>query len=417
MSASLLLAAVAGTWPAPVGGAVLEVPQAHPGIQQAVDAAAPGDVIRVAPGTYQEHVRIQDDKAGITIEAADPQAVPVLLGTANKSADGIRVDGVPGVVLRNLRIVGSYDGVRLNRVVGALVSGLVIEDTALAIRVNRGADNVVTSNTVLGTRVEQGILVDGSPRAVIADNVVDAADEEGIRVASSAGATVHRNRVSNSQGNNGITVSRSPGASIVESLSVGSYRDGFRVMNCPDLALIGNLAVANGNVGFRIEKSPPFATVADVLGQGNLASGNQAGDVVVEAARCNRSSCETTTTLPTLTTTTRPTTTTSTTQLPPPTGASWRFYVRIASTAGGPTSVLVPSRSGDVPVSATIREDHIAAFRIGDRVSGQELMALGGKTLARLAAAADAHIRAHPADYPTFTGFVELRWAERAAAP
>ena len=61
-------------------------------------------------------MRIRDDKAGITIEAADIHATPVILGTEHKSADGIRVDEVHRRRLAsNLRIVGAYDGVRLNR--------------------------------------------------------------------------------------------------------------------------------------------------------------------------------------------------------------------------------------------------------------------------------------------------------------
>ena len=155
-TAGLVLAVTGLALPAAARGAVLDVPLVYPGIQQAVDAAAPGDVIRVGAGTYQEHVRVRGDKAAITIEGADAHAMPVLLGTANKSADGIRVDEVDRITLRNLRIVGAYDGVRLNRVVGAVVSGLVIEDTALGIRINRGADNVVVANTIFGTRGRTG---------------------------------------------------------------------------------------------------------------------------------------------------------------------------------------------------------------------------------------------------------------------
>src|SRR5262245_25952356 len=110
------LLAVTGTvLPAVARGAVLDVPRVYGGIQQAVDAAAPGDVIRVAAGTYQEHVRVTGNKTAITIEGADVHSMPVILGRANKSSDGIRVDEVDRIILRNLRIVGAYDGVRLNR--------------------------------------------------------------------------------------------------------------------------------------------------------------------------------------------------------------------------------------------------------------------------------------------------------------
>jgi len=411
----------------PVAGraAVLDVPGGHSTIQQAVDMAAPGDVIRIAPGSYQESVRIRDGRDGITLEAADAGAVPTILGTPHKSADGIRVDEGRGIVLRNLRIAGAYDGVRLNHVAGAVVEHLVIENSALGIRINRGSDNVLVANHILGTRVEQGILVDGSPRVQLADNVVDSPDEEGIRVIRSAGALVRRNRVINAQSGNGISVSDSPGARVVESVVVASYRDGVRIRSSPGLVFDGNLAQDNGNVGIRIEKSPPFATVGDVLARGNAAVGNAGGAIIVEAQRCHASTCEGGTTLPTATTTTTTTvpsssttpssTSTSTTlRRRPLVPTSWRFYVRVATTAGTPSNVLVPLRSGAAPVQVMIRGDQLAAFRIGDRVTAEEILALGGDTLDRLTAAANAYLRAHSGDYAGVTHLLELRWAERA---
>jgi hypothetical protein len=238
--------------------AVIAVPADQPSIQQAVDVALTGDVIRVTPGTYPESVRLTD-KTGITIEGADAAPLPLILGTPNKSADGIRADDSFAIVLRNLRIVGAYDGVRLNRVEGAVISGLLIEDHALGIRVNRGANNLVLDNTILGTRVEQGILVDGSPGIILAGNVIDRPNEEGIRVVSSPGAIVHDNHVSNSQGGNGITVSRSAGASVIGSTAIASYRDGFRIANSDGLVLgeTAPRAIATSGSGSRNRRPSP----------------------------------------------------------------------------------------------------------------------------------------------------------------
>ena len=334
------------------------------------------------------------------------------------------------ITLRNLRIVGAYDGAPgLNHVVGAVVSG---GDRGHRARHpdQPGRHNVVVANTVLGTRVEQGILVDGSPRVVLADNVVDASDEEGIRVVSSAHCVVYGNAVRDSQGGNGITVSRSAGASIVESVVVGSYRDGLRVMNCVDLVLSRNRAEANGNVGLRVEQSPPFASVDDVLAQGNVGMGNEGGEVVVEAKGCASSACEPGTTLPTVTTTT---------SLHHHIGVGYPHLVyddhddghldhAACAAGGGSLAVLRPHLGhcrgfaqrpraaplGRRPGDAAIREDHLSAFRIGDRVSGTDLLALGGDTRQRLGAAAETYLRAHPAAYATFAEVLELRWAERA---
>jgi Right handed beta helix region len=422
-SSSLILAASIAL---PVAGraAVLDVPGGYSTIQQAVDMATPGDVIRIAPGSYQESVRIRDGRDGITLEAADAGAVPTILGTPHKSADGIRVDGGRGIVLRNLRIAGAYDGVRLNRVAGAVVEHLVIENSALAIRINRGSDNVLVANQIHGTRVEQGILVDGSPRVQLGDNVVDSPDEEGIRVIRSAGALVQRNRVTNARSGNGITVSDSPGARVVEVVVVASYRDGVRIRSSPGLVFDDNLAQDNGNVGIRIEKSPPFGTVDDVLARGNAAVGNAGGAIIVEAQGCHTSTCEGGTTLPTATTTTTTvpsssttpssTSTSTTLQQGPLVPASWRFYVRVATSAGMASNVLVPLRSGAAPVQVMIRGDQLAAFRIGDRVPAEEMLALGGDTLARLTAAANTYLRAHAGDYAGVTQLLELRWAQRA---
>jgi hypothetical protein len=60
-----------------------------------------------------------------------------------------------------------------------------------------------------------------------------------------------------------------------------------------------------------------------------------------------------------------------------------------------------------------IREDHLASFRVGDRVNADELVALGGDTLSRLTAAADLYLRTHSGDYPAFGSVIALRWAER----
>jgi len=146
-----------------------------------------------------------------------------------------------------------------------------------------------------------------------------------------------------------------------------------------------------------------------VTAQGNAATSNAGGDVVVEAAQCNVANCTTTTT-------SMPTTTSTSTTLatPPLVAARWRFSVRIGVEAGGETTVAVPGRSGKGPVEVMSREDHLVRFRIGDRLSGDEMAALGGDTLSRLTAAAETYLRSHPVDYPFFADLTALGWAERA---
>jgi cysteine-rich repeat protein len=116
------------------------------------------------------------------------------------------------------------------------------------------------------------------------------------------------------------------------------------------------------------------------------------------------------------TTTSTSTTSTSTTMLPDPglVTANWTFSLRIARTSGSDTNVSVPLGTQEPAVSAAIRQEQLAAFAIGDQVTGSEIAALGGDTFDRLWAAAEAHVVGHPADYPGFASVLELRWAKRA---
>jgi parallel beta-helix repeat protein len=187
--------------------ATIFVPTDQSSIQRAVDAARPGDTIKVEPGFYFESVRITGSgKAGLTIEAADEANPPVIHGSPTLSSDGIRVDDVNGITLRNLEIVHAYDGVRFNEVTNGIVEGLHLENHALGVRVHRGHDNTVVGCTIIGARVEQGILVNDSPGAVIAENSVVDSDEEGIRIITSPGSILEGNHVSSSLGSDGINV-------------------------------------------------------------------------------------------------------------------------------------------------------------------------------------------------------------------
>ena len=53
-------AMASGDAPASAGGATIEVPADYATIQEAVDSAAPGDLILVSPGTYHEAVDVTD---------------------------------------------------------------------------------------------------------------------------------------------------------------------------------------------------------------------------------------------------------------------------------------------------------------------------------------------------------------------
>jgi len=115
MAAVLVLAACAGeergaddttttagaepTTTASAGGeGVINVPEDHATIQEAVDAAAPGDLILVAPGTYNEAVNVTTDN--LTIRGLDRNEV--VLDGKFELDNGIRILGAKGVAVENM---------------------------------------------------------------------------------------------------------------------------------------------------------------------------------------------------------------------------------------------------------------------------------------------------------------------------
>jgi hypothetical protein len=80
------------------GGATRRVPDDHATIQAAVDAAAPGDLILVAPGVYEEAVNVTTDH--LTIRGEDRNET--ILDGGFELDNGIRVLGAQGVVIENM---------------------------------------------------------------------------------------------------------------------------------------------------------------------------------------------------------------------------------------------------------------------------------------------------------------------------
>ncbi|HEX6422080.1 MAG TPA: right-handed parallel beta-helix repeat-containing protein, partial [Acidimicrobiales bacterium] len=79
-------------------GATINVPDDHPTIQEAVDAAEPGDLVLVAPGTYEEAVDVETDE--LTIRGLDRNEV--VLDGGFELDNGIRVVGANGVAIENM---------------------------------------------------------------------------------------------------------------------------------------------------------------------------------------------------------------------------------------------------------------------------------------------------------------------------
>jgi hypothetical protein len=92
------------------GWTAREVPSEYPTIQAAVDAARPGDLVRIAAGTYREEVVVPAAKRDLVIRGDDRNRV-VLDGGEGRRHEGIAVHA-SGVVVENLTVRGyGSDGI------------------------------------------------------------------------------------------------------------------------------------------------------------------------------------------------------------------------------------------------------------------------------------------------------------------
>ncbi|MFF3112859.1 nitrous oxide reductase family maturation protein NosD [Kitasatospora sp. NPDC057904] len=191
------------------GGALLLV---HPGesIQQAVDAARPGDTVQVLPGTYRGSVRITTP--GLTLRGAGPASVIVRGdGTENACAaagHGVCVDGteaapLPDVTIEALAVTGfAKNGIDASGTTGLTVRATYVHDNG-----QQGiSQEISTRAVILGNRA-----TDNGQSGVFLANYAyregGAPDTGGTRVEGNelsgnrVGVTVRRLRVLTVQGN------------------------------------------------------------------------------------------------------------------------------------------------------------------------------------------------------------------------
>lgn len=130
---------------APAKSRTLRVPQEFPSVQQAIEEAKRGDVVRVAAGEYREIIKMKD---GVSVVGED--AATTVLDGKEKGGNVVTCQDLadPATRLENFTI----------RNAGASLSGILIEDSAL----------LVNRNILLGN--DYGIYIKGESSPVVQRN-------------------------------------------------------------------------------------------------------------------------------------------------------------------------------------------------------------------------------------------------------
>jgi parallel beta-helix repeat protein len=207
-----------------VDNKVGHAPNAFTSIQAAVNAAHPGDTIRVSPGTYTEQVTLSRDKNHVRLVTAEADldtttdADDVILkapATLTGARAIVDVNGAADVALQGFTIQGPADGIRAGVLIENGGSATLrrnhiadIRDTVFSGRQDgfgilvTGGEADIIRNRIDGyqkggilienagseAEIENNFVVGAGPTGVIAQN--------GIQVSDGANAEIRRNRVS-----------------------------------------------------------------------------------------------------------------------------------------------------------------------------------------------------------------------------
>jgi parallel beta-helix repeat protein len=272
----LVLGAPAGaaTWcvnPAGSGGCMKT-------IGAAVTAAAAGDAVEVAAGTYKETVTI-----GKSLNLFGASSATTIID-ATGLANGINVDGLDNPKLSAVMISGftvrnaNFEGIVVTNATGVTIMGNVVtgNDQGLVVTASSTTcPNIAAWETSEGDDCGEGIHLSGVTNSTVLNNVVNA-NAGGILLSDDTGATtenlITNNVVTNNALDCGITLASHVPATVP---GVPTTTSAFGVYGN---AVTGNQATQNGllgeGAGIGIFASAPGTMAYANLVSNNVATGN-----------------------------------------------------------------------------------------------------------------------------------------------
>ncbi|MEV7773918.1 right-handed parallel beta-helix repeat-containing protein [Kitasatospora sp. NPDC086791] len=257
----------------------LHLVQSGESIQQAVDAARPGDTVLVLPGTYRGSVRITTPR--LTLVGSGPDSV-ITPGTGKENAcataghgicvDGTETDPLPDVTIEALAVTGfAKNGIDASGTTGLTVRHTYVHDNA-----------------------QQGISQEMSTRAAILDNRSTDNGQSGVFLANYAyreggspdtgGTVVEGNELTGNRV--GVTVRRLRGLA-VQGNDISGNCSGVFVVGDEGVPRAGNLDVRRNKVVANNKFCPANPRLGAIQGAGIVLTGTEDTRVTDNEVRDN----------------------------------------------------------------------------------------------------------------------------------
>ena len=209
----------------------LQVPTDYPTIQEAINAASPGNVIWVGTGTYHERLVINksvtlvgrkavviDGDATGTVVHVTARDIRISNFTIQNGHCGIWLDYSKNIFIEKTVIKKAYYGIFITNSTGNEINGNTIENNTFGIYLIQSSLNIFIDNVVTGNMY--GSCLTKSDHNVIFRNAITNNTYFGINLTETEGEIIDNNAMANNE--NGIYLCNSSSASIKSNEMTGN---------------------------------------------------------------------------------------------------------------------------------------------------------------------------------------------------
>jgi len=234
----------------PVSAGTITVPDDYPTIQEAINAANPGDTVYVKAGTYYENVIVNKPIALI----GENRSTTIIDGGGIRHVISLMADNV-NISGFNIRNSGSRyaddSGVHLVGHDHNNISGNMFTDTYVSIYLEHSHNNMISDNVIVATRQWYSIWLRYSHSNIVESNLVINNRGAGIALWSSNTNIVEGNNVTGistleTADGRGITVYEGSHSNIIcNNILVDNRYCGVGLLNAEDNTIQGNVMKCN----------------------------------------------------------------------------------------------------------------------------------------------------------------------------